>query len=202
MLGATPHLSSPRFSGLLRRNPNTGFLLPAQVIQQSHAAGGISLRGVNATVGRTRPYRQNGPSFRRRLVDPIAAGDWLTGPSVRAKRRPISFRLVFLVRDGTFDYQDERREIPRSRVSKETCKLLAIFIGEKRVMESYFRNPGESSQHQVFNTRLRRWDEVAGRGFYPILLRSAAGSDPLPNLLFFSDIFIPYRAVCTNILSQ
>ena len=82
--------------------------VPAQVIGQAHAAGGVARHGVDAAVGGAGAGRDDGPGLGGQAVDPVAGRDRLAGLLVGAQGRPVALVLDLLVGDRALDDQDER----------------------------------------------------------------------------------------------
>ena len=76
-------------------NSGVRFPFPAEVIGQSHAAGGIAFHGVDAAVGGAGSGRDDRPGFGRQPIDPFAGGDGLAGVRIGAEGRPVT--LAFIV---------------------------------------------------------------------------------------------------------
>ena len=89
-----------------------GSPLPAEIVGQTHAAGGIALHRMDSTIGGAGAHGDYGPGMRREPVDPLAGGDGLTGCRVGAERGPIAFALIVFVGNGAFDDENERLTPP------------------------------------------------------------------------------------------
>ena len=85
--------------------------VPAQVVGQAHAAGGVAGHGVDAAVGGAGADGDDGQRLGRQPVDPGVEGDGLARLRVVAHRGPVAVAVDVLVGDGALDDEDERAQL-------------------------------------------------------------------------------------------
>src|SRR6185312_4678811 len=155
------------------RNAGTGFPIPPEIIGQAHAAGWVPLHGMYAAVGSARSGGNYGPRAAGQPVAPVAGKDRLASLPVGSESGPVSFVFILLVGDGSFDHENEGRQLTLRRTMKITHELVARLKGENRVMEVHLGNSGQGSEHKVLNAGLR------GRGYgNGVAVTPEAGGDP------------------------
>ena len=81
--------------------------------------------------------------------------------------------LVFLVGDRTFHHQNERSELSFRGLMKMAHEFFAVVVGQKRIVQMNFGNPGNAAEKNVLDARLR------GRGHRDgVSVAAEAGGDP------------------------
>lgn len=88
-------------------------------------------------------------------VNPLADGDRLSGPGICSEGTPVALGLVGLIRDGTFDDQNERIELAVGSKVERFQKVVADLVCQHRIVKFDCGNPWDSSQHHIFKTGLR-----------------------------------------------
>jgi hypothetical protein len=91
---------------------------------------------------------------RPQTIDPLTGSDRLASLRVGAEGRPIAFLLVVLVRNRTLDDQNKRTPFAFGGRTERSEKIVPILIGEKGIVKMYLWNPGQASEHNVFDARL------------------------------------------------
>ena len=109
---------------------------------------------MNPAIGRACASAHDSPGVGSQAVNPFTGGDGLAGLVIGTKRSPITFGLVILVGYGPFDDENERVELSFGGEMEILHELIAVFVGEERIMELYPRKAGEGAKHKVFDTGL------------------------------------------------
>src|SRR6185295_11071271 len=90
---------------------------------------------MNPAVCRARSNSHHRPCFRRKAVDPLADGYRLIGIFVGAESRPVTFGLVFLVRNRAFGDQQEGIDLASGRAMKDLQEIISDFVVEERIVK-------------------------------------------------------------------
>src|ERR1700683_5271278 len=114
-----------------------------------------------------------GQRFGRQAIYPFIRGDRLAGLGVGAERRPVSLLFDLLVGNRAFHYQDERLQLALFGLVPKLQEIVAIFIGEYRVVQMDARQSGDRAQQNVFNAWLRGGSNGNG-----IAVAAKTGGDP------------------------
>ena len=113
-----------------------GFPLPSEIVGKPHAARRIPFHRMDAAVGRTRSRRHHCPSLGRQPIDPLTGRNRLAGLLVGAHRSPVTFFFIVLVRNRSFDHQNEGSQLAFGGKMKRLQKIVAILKGEERDCEN------------------------------------------------------------------
>src|ERR1700683_4425832 len=115
-------------------------------------------------------YRQR---FGRQAIDPFIRGQRRAGFGVGAERRPVALLFDLLVGNRALHYEDERLQLALFGLVPKLQEIVAIFIGEYRVVQMDARQSGDRAQQNVLDAWLR-----GGSNRNRIAVAAKAGGDP------------------------
>jgi hypothetical protein len=155
------------------RQPRGGAPAPSEVVRQTHAAGRVPGHGVDAAVRSAGPGRDDSPGLRGQAVDPLARRDRLPRRPVDAHGRPESLLLVLFVGDRAFHHEEEGGKKALCGAIPGIEELVAVLIGQYRMMQPDLGQTRDATKHQIFEARLGRC-----RDRDRITVTAEAGRDP------------------------
>ena len=155
------------------RQAGLRFPIPAEVVGQAHAAGGVAFHGVDAAVGGAGSACNDGQRLGRQAVDPLVGGDGLAGVRIGAQGRPVAFFLDLLVGDRAFHDEHERIEPARLGLVPELHEVVAILVGEDGIVQVNLGQAGNCAEHHIFDAGLRGRGDGDG-----VAVATQTGRDP------------------------
>ena len=95
------------------------------------------------------------------------------GVGIGSQRSPVAFVLDLLVRNRAFHHQHEGIELPFFRLIPVLHEVVAVFVGEHRIVQVHFGQAGDCAQQHIFDAGL------GGRGDRDgISVAAESGGDP------------------------
>ena len=119
------------------------------------------------------PQATTAQGLGRQAIDPLAGGDRLAGLRIGAERGPVAFLLDLLVGNRALDDQHEGIELALLGLVPEFQEVVAVLVGEDRIVQMDLRQAGDCAQQNVFDAGL------SGRGNGDrVSITAQAGRDP------------------------
>ena len=136
--------------------PRPSLPVRAEIVAQTHRAGGVPAHRRDATVGGAGPQREHGRRARRELVDPAARRDRLSVQGVDAERGPVPVARQILIGDRPLQHEDERMALAPHGIPERGDELVSGLKREHRVVEDDPGCAGGRSDKQLLKARIRR----------------------------------------------
>src|SRR2546421_3159645 len=116
-----------------------GFPVPAQIVGDTHSTGGITLHGMDTTIGSAGSCCYHCQGLWCQAINPIRHRNRLVRYRVCAEGCPVAFGLDLLVWDRSFKYENKRVKFTPLCFIPPLHKVFAPLVGDTLVMDV---NPG------------------------------------------------------------
>ena len=132
---------------------------PPEVVGHAHRAGRDCRPWRGCRRSRARAGREHDERLRRQAIEPLARRHRLVGVGVVAEPAPVALALDRLVRDRSFDHEDERIELTPVGLEEPLDEVVgptdrSALEVDQRPVHGDLREPGQRAERDLLDARL------------------------------------------------